>query len=147
MMSRETDVSDNYTQAPYDANNAGANVYVSIHSDWFSSPSANGTTVLYFPNGDRGDTRDNYTFAKIIHDNLMKEINTNDRGLSQRPNLFVLNQTKMPAVLIETGFVTSPTDSALLKDDNFQWQVAQGIYNGIVEYLDDVNNGTVKTTI
>ncbi|SNX52999.1 N-acetylmuramoyl-L-alanine amidase family protein [Thermoanaerobacterium sp. RBIITD] len=147
MISRESDVDVGLYDRPYQANNAGADVFVSIHSDSFDSPSANGTTILYFPNGDRGDTRDNRTFAQIIHDNLMKQISTTDRGLSERPNLVVLNQTKMPAVLVETGFVTNPSDAKLLQDDNFQWKVAQGIYNGIVEYFDKVKNGSVQTTV
>ncbi|OXT07030.1 N-acetylmuramoyl-L-alanine amidase [Thermoanaerobacterium thermosaccharolyticum] len=144
MISRTTDTDVGLYDRPYQANNEGADVFVSIHSDSFGSPSANGTTVLYYPNGYNGDTRDEKTFAQIIHDNLMKQISTSDRGLSERPNLVVLNQTKMPAVLVETGFVTSPTDAQLLTDDNFQWKVAQGIYNGIVDYFDKLSNGQHK---
>lgn len=147
MISRSSDIDVGLYDRPYQANNAGADVFVSIHSDSFGSPSANGTTVLYYPNGYNGDTRDERTFARIIHDNLMKQINTTDRGLSERPKLVVLNQTKMPAVLVETGFVTSPTDAQLLTDDNFQWKVAQGIYNGIVEYFDKLVNGNISTAV
>jgi N-acetylmuramoyl-L-alanine amidase len=147
MISRTTDTDVGLYDRPYQANNEGADVFVSIHSDSFGSPSANGTTVLYYPNGYNGDTRDEKTFAQIIHDNLMKQISTSDRGLSERPKLVVLNQTKMPAVLIETGFVTSPTDAQLLTDDNFQWKVAQGIYNGIVDYFDKLSNGIISTTV
>ncbi|AGB19732.1 N-acetylmuramoyl-L-alanine amidase [Thermoanaerobacterium thermosaccharolyticum] len=147
MISRTTDTDVGLYDRPYQANNEGADVFVSIHSDSFGSPSANGTTVLYYPNGYNGDTRDEKTFAQIIHDDLMKQINTTDRGLSERPKLVVLNQTKMPAVLVETGFVTSPTDAQLLTDDNFQWKVAQGIYNGIVDYFDKLSNGIISTTV
>nr|WP_230197636.1 N-acetylmuramoyl-L-alanine amidase [Thermoanaerobacterium xylanolyticum] len=147
MISRTTDTDVGLYDRPSQANNAGADVFVSIHSDSFESPSANGTTVLYYPNGYNGDTRDEKTFAQIIHDDLMKQINTTDRGLSERPNLVVLNQTKMPAVLVETGFVTSPTDAQLLTDENFQWKVAQGIYNGIVDYFDKLSNGSISTTV
>lgn len=147
MISRTTDTYVGLYDRPDQANNAGADAFVSIHCDAFDSSSANGTTVLYYPNGYNGDTRDDKTFAQIIHDNLMKEINTTDRGLSERPNLVVLNQTKMVAVLVETGFVTSPTDAQLLTDDNFQWKIAQGIYNGLVQYFTELKNGTIKSTI
>ncbi|AEF18213.1 N-acetylmuramoyl-L-alanine amidase [Thermoanaerobacterium xylanolyticum LX-11] len=147
MMSRTTDTYVGLYDRPDQANSAGADAFVSIHCDAFDSPSANGTTVLYYPNGYNGDTRDDKTFAQIIHDNLMQEINTTDRGLSERPNLVVLNQTKMVAVLVETGFVTSPTDAQLLTDDNFQWKVAQGIYNGIVQYFNELKSGAIKSTI
>jgi N-acetylmuramoyl-L-alanine amidase len=147
MISRSSDTYVDLYDRANQANNAGADAFISIHCDAYGSPSANGTTVLYYPNGYNGDTIDNKTFAQIIHDNLMKEINTTDRGLSERPNLVVLNQTKMPAVLVETGFVTSPTDVQLLTNDNFQWKVAQGIYNGIVEYFEKLKNGSIKTTV
>lgn len=147
MMSRDSDVDVGLVDRPEQANNSDANVFVSIHANSFSAPTASGTEVLYYPNGYKGDTRDNLTFAQIIHDNLMKEIQTTDRGLVERPNLAVLNHTKMPAVLVETAFVTNPDDAKLLQDDSFQWKVAQGIYNGIVEYFKKLNDGTISTTV
>lgn len=147
MMSRDSDVDVGLLNRPEEANNSDASVFVSIHANSFTAPTANGTEVLYYPNGYNGDTRDNLTFAQIIHDNLMKEIQTTDRGLVERPNLAVLKHTKMPAVLVETAFVTNPNDAKLLQDDNFQWKVAQGIYDGIVEYFKKLNDGTISTTV
>jgi len=44
----------------------------------------------------------------------------------------VLKRTAMPAVLVELGFITSPTDSALM--NNSPELFAEGVYRGIVEY-------------
>ena len=54
------------------------------------------------------------------------------RGMFVRPSLYVLRKTRMPAVLIELGFITNPGDATLMseKPDLF----ALGIYNGILDY-------------
>lgn|GEM_PF-1962064 len=146
-MSRDSDVFIDLVTRSQEANNAGADVFISIHTNAFGTPTPKGTEIWYYPNGYKGDTRDNKTFAQIIHDNLMKEINTVDRGLKEGPNLSVLNKTKMPAILIETAFITNPDDAALLQDDAFQWKVAQGIYNGIVEYFKKLKEGSISATV
>jgi len=147
MMSRDSDVFVDLVTRSQEANNAGADVFISIHTNAFGTPTPKGTEIWYYPNGYKEDTRDNKTFAQIIHDNLMKEINTVDRGLKEGPNLSVLNKTKMPAILIETAFITNPDDAALLQDDAFQWKVAQGIYNGIVEYFKRLKEGSISMTV
>ncbi|HHY79479.1 MAG TPA: AMIN domain-containing protein [Thermoanaerobacter sp.] len=146
-MSRDSDVFIDLVTRSQEANNAGADVFISIHTNAFGTPTPKGTEIWYYPDGYKGDTRDNKTFAQIIHDNLMKEINTVDRGLKEGPNLSVLNKTKMPAILIETAFITNPDDAALLQDDAFQWKVAQGIYNGIVEYFKKLKEGSISATV
>ncbi|AIS51800.1 N-acetylmuramoyl-L-alanine amidase LytC [Thermoanaerobacter kivui] len=147
MMSRDSDVFVDLITRSQEANNSGADVFISIHTNAFGTPTPKGTEIWYYPNGYKGDTRDNKTFAQIIHDNLMKEINTVNRGLKEGPNLSVLKNTKMPAILIETAFITNPDDAALLQDDAFQWKVAQGIYNGIVEYFKRLKEGSISTTV
>ena len=49
-----------------------------------------------------------------------------------RTNLYVLRKTTMPAVLVELGFITNPSDASLMntRPDLF----AEGIYRGIVDY-------------
>ncbi|MFV9567050.1 N-acetylmuramoyl-L-alanine amidase [Thermoanaerobacter mathranii] len=147
MMSRDSDVFVDLITRSQEANNAGADVFISIHTNAFGTPTPKGTEIWYYPNGYKGDTRDNKTFAQIVYNNLMKEINTVDRGLKEGPSLSVLNKTKMPAILIETAFITNPDDAALLQDDDFQWKVAQGIYNGIVEYFKKLKEGSISTTV
>lgn len=57
-----------------------------------------------------------------------------DLGVKARPNLIVLRRTKMPAVLVEAGFINSNTDNMLF-DANFQ-AIAQAIADGIIETID-----------
>ena len=62
-------------------------------------------------------------------------------GVKARPNLIVLRRTKMPAVLVEVGFINSDTDNQLF-DDNFQ-DIAEAIASGILDTLESSSGGTV----
>ena len=50
-----------------------------------------------------------------------------------RPSLYVLRKTNMPAVLVEIGFITNPSEAALMNTNPELF--ARGIYNGIVAQL------------
>ncbi|CUQ24788.1 N-acetylmuramoyl-L-alanine amidase [Dorea longicatena] len=58
-------------------------------------------------------------------------------GVKARPNLVVLKRTKMPAVLVEVGFINSKTDNQLF-DENFS-DIAQAIASGILDTLNQLN--------
>lgn len=121
------------------ANEIGAEVFVSIHNNAHDNPSIGGTEVLYFPNGYNGDMRDNRTLAQSIHDAIMNEVDTTDRGIIQRPNLVVLKYTEMPAVIVEVAFLTNSNDVKKLKDEDFKWQVAKAIFDGIENYFYNID--------
>lgn len=59
----------------------------------------------------------------------MQSLSTVDRGLKERPNLIVLKDTTMPAVLVETAFIDNDNDAALLTNnaDDFARAIARGI--------------------
>ena len=56
-------------------------------------------------------------------------------GVKKDGNLAVLKYVDMPAVLIECGFITSETERAMLFDPEYQETIAEGILNGILEFL------------
>jgi N-acetylmuramoyl-L-alanine amidase len=63
----------------------------------------------------------------------LTEAGFQDLGVQERPGLAVLGRTRMPAVLIETGFIDRDEDNRLF-DQNFQ-QIAQGIADGVITTL------------
>ena len=75
----------------------------------------------------------NYEAAELqnTYDNTT-QIDTIDRGLKNRQDLYVLNRTNMPAVLVEVGYMTNPSELKKLNTDSFQSKVAQGITQGVV---------------
>lgn len=68
-----------------------------------------------------------------------KNSSVKDRGVKQAP-FFVLIGAKMPAVLTEVAFITSPEDEKSLSSDKFLRQIADGIAQGIHGYTRDTEN-------
>ncbi len=73
--------------------------------------------------------------AIYIQESIVNECKTKDRGV-QQANFYVLRLNYMPAVLIETLFITNPEDAKKLKDKNFLDKLAKSIANGIKKYVD-----------
>ena len=65
---------------------------------------------------------------------LAKDINTKDRGLV-KSKFYVINHTTVPAVLIETGFLSNPDERAELVSDSRKQKTAKAIAEGIIEYI------------
>lgn len=74
--------------------------------------------------------------AQIMQDNFKTIQPGNDRQIKQEGDeLYLFKNTKIPAVLIECGFLSNPDDAANLSDADYQRKVAYTIYNGILTYL------------
>ena len=72
--------------------------------------------------------------AHVIYDKLLPASGLRGRGVKAE-NFAVLRETKMPAVLIELGFISNPDDRAKLTDSAWQDDAAKAIADGIVEVL------------
>lgn len=112
------------------ANELGANVFVSIHINASAKEAPNGVEMLYVPE----TGRDNYGFARMMQNELVRVTRAFDRGLSQRPNLVVIRETNMPAVLAECGFLTNAAEESKLNSDAYIDQIVEGLYQGIIKY-------------
>ena len=110
-------------------NNAGADIFVSIHCNAFSSPSANGTETFYY-----GGSYQGHRLATFIQNEMIAQTGLRNRGVSTA-NFYVLKHSDMPAVLVETAFITNYNEEALLKDANWQMQEAGAIARGISAYF------------
>ena len=111
-----------------DANDWEADIFVSIHCNAFANSAANGAEVLYHPN-----SADGKELAELIQERLVDSLDLTDRGAKERPDLIVLNHTDMPAVLVETAFISNPDDAELLRDKKEVF--ASCIVGGILEYF------------
>jgi N-acetylmuramoyl-L-alanine amidase len=121
------------------ANNLEAHLFVSVHNNAIANnPDYDGTMTLYYPLSNSeayGITSEG--LAKILQEEMVNGLGTTDRGLSERPNLAVLNRTKMPAVIAEVAFITNPSDRAKLKTKNFLDKAAESICEGIMRALNE----------
>ena len=110
------------------ANSWGANYFLSLHTNASNINSASGIEAYAFARPSVA-----FTLGQIILEELSDTTGLRNRGMQVRTNLYVLRRTQMPAVLIELGFITNPRDAALMS--NRPELFAQGIYNGLLRYL------------
>jgi|GEM_PF-652430 len=107
------------------ANKAGARVFVSIHANAFINSGPYGTTTYI-------SKPDDVALARIVERQLAAD-GTKDDGVV-KSHLYVTYHTRMPAVLVETAFLSNPSDYALLTSAAWRQKVAQEIADAIGEY-------------
>ncbi|MGA8474128.1 MAG: N-acetylmuramoyl-L-alanine amidase [Candidatus Cybelea sp.] len=107
------------------ANNAGARLFVSIHANAFINAGPYGTTVYI-------SKPDDVALGRAIESHLASD-GTKDDGLI-KAHYYVTFHTRMPAVLIETAFLSNPSDYALLTSSAWRQKVAEEIADGIGQY-------------
>jgi len=102
-------------------------LFVSIHANSVDNKSSvNGLETYYFDSGLR--------LAQTVHRVILQKINVRDRSV-RRARFYVLRKNPMPAILIETGYVTGVEDSPRLATREYQDQMADAIARGILEYI------------
>lgn len=118
-------------------NNNKPLAFISIHCNSSKKTSAKGIKVYYYPESIEGEKLaksisqsidENFYKAYMKEENLRTEILTED--------FFILRETDYPGVLIEVGFLTNPEENKLLREDEYQRQIARAIKKGILKYLE-----------
>jgi N-acetylmuramoyl-L-alanine amidase len=71
--------------------------------------------------------------AKFVQDNFTHKLKRNNRGVKQA-GFWVLHNTYMPSVLIETGFLTNKSEGTYLNSNKGQNEMSSSIYNAIIDY-------------
>lgn len=158
-LENRTDIANNI-----ETNDNEAIIFISIHVNASFNSGAKGFEVWYLPTNFRRDLLTESEKADLSDDlmplfNAMKEDEFShesiylaraisegmddaigdfsvNRGLKEE-NFFVVRNSRMPAVLIETGFISNPTEAAQLLDLEYLQNLASGIYNGIRTFIED----------
>ena len=125
---RTEDVYDSPVQKARMGNAGGADFFVSIHRNSSATPNQyNGVQTLIY---------DNSGIKAVMAENINKELEKvgyRNINVAERPDLAVLRRTKMPAVLVEAGFINSDIDNNLW-DTKFS-ETAEAIAAGIDETI------------
>ncbi|MGL5510450.1 MAG: N-acetylmuramoyl-L-alanine amidase family protein, partial [Microcoleaceae cyanobacterium] len=100
----------------------------SIHANAISMsrPDVNGVETFYYDSGQ--------ALAQDIQSSILQAFPMTDRGARQA-RFHVLRNTKMPAVLVEVGFVTGSYDALILANPQQRTRMAQAIARGILRYV------------
>ena len=127
---RSTDEYISLLERTNKANSAGATIFVSIHFNSASTSAAAGIETLY-----KVDGRTSNVLADKIQSSMVSVVSLKNRGLKTRSDLSVLNNSKMPAVLIEGGFLSNPGDENLIRSSSYRETLANAIVKGIEDYF------------
>jgi N-acetylmuramoyl-L-alanine amidase len=119
-------------------NRRHAALMVRIHADGSDDRSLHGVSTLV-PAWRRGWTSDIYARSlragRALQNAVVRATGAADRGIVQRSDLTGFNWADVPAVLVETGFMSNPTESRRLKTAAYQQRVATGLTRGVSTFL------------
>lgn len=133
LMTRYNDVSTKDKAIVDLANSSKADIFVAIHFNSYTSPYIAGCETYYF-------TPTSKSLAKVMQKTLARSIKRRNRGI-KKVTYYIVHHTKMPSVLVEPVYLTSPKEEKLILSPTFQTRVAYGIYKGIAEYVKIMPHG------
>lgn len=129
VMTRDSDVYPTLEERAALANRLNADLFVSVHNNTNHTRNTRGYTVYIA----RSASRNSKKVGRAIEGTMGR---TGLRSLGMRNEDYrVLKNTKCPAVLVECGHISNPSEAALLEDARFQDKIARAIADGILEYL------------
>lgn len=112
--------------------NAKVDAFISIHHNANTGKWNSATGVEIFT--DRNPTAADTKLAKAIYTRLVKNTGLKGRGI-KKENWYVINQNRIPAVLVEGGFMDSKNDYAVITSSKGQKAYAEAVAYGVIEFL------------
>lgn len=114
------------------SNSVRPHLFVSIHADHNDNPAIGGSTLYYSSLCTQKAA--SYKLAGHLMDSLEATLGLRRVGIRDT-NFFVNRYNTVPAVLVETAFLSNPTEEGLMRQDSFRQKAAEAIAKGIVKYL------------
>lgn len=118
-------------------NRRRADLMLRIHADGSTDRRRHGAATLY-PAWHRGWTDDIFRrslrAARLVQQKLVLRTGATDLGLMRRGDLTGFNWANVPVILVETGFMTNPTERRRLESAAYQWKVARGLAGGAAAF-------------
>lgn len=128
------------------ANELGAEVFISLHGDGHANPEAQGLATFHFGSGSGVTSTAGERLAGLVQREVVARTGLRDCGTHAK-TWELLRLTRMPAVRVEVGYLTSPVDRARLVDPLFRERVVEGIVAAVQRMYypieDDVPTGSI----
>lgn len=122
--------------------NAGAKSCISLHHNAYKGDWCDVTGVEVYV--DKNATPEDLKLAELIYDRLVKYTGLKGRGI-KRANFQVINQNRVPAVLVEGGFMDSKKDYKVITSEDGQTAYAKAVAEALIEFH-GLKKKTAKTT-
>jgi N-acetylmuramoyl-L-alanine amidase len=121
------------------ANEAKADLFVRVHADGNTDAKVHGLSTLY-PAGNewvKPIASESKAAATTIHRAVLDVTKASDRGVIERSDLSGFNWCRVPAVLLECGFLSNAEEDRLLATSAYRAKLADGIAQGVMAYLEN----------
>lgn len=141
---REKDTYPTLSERCHMANARGAELFISIHVNSAPNPYVRGTESFYAMNVPLSGAQAGKSelLALLLQRQYLSHGREISRGVKQR-ELYVCENTNMPSVLTEIGFITNETEEAYMTSKAGQQELADAIYKALAEYRELTKNGAV----
>lgn len=117
-----------------------ADLMISIHQNSFSSTREHGAQTFYYHTSDNSQL-----LAECVQNSLIETVDPdNTRRHKSNDSYYILKNVSCPAVIVECGFLSNPTESALLNADIYQDKIAYAISKGVRTYLNLSESDTTQ---
>lgn len=120
------------------ANQAGANAFLRIHADGSDNTSASGAMTICQTAGNPYNGA-LYSASRALSDNVLSELSAATgcatRNVWETDSMSGINWCQVPVTIVELGFMTNPTEDALMASDDYQNKMVQGLANGLDKYF------------
>ena len=114
---------------------------ISIHQNSFPSPEVKGAQVFYY-----GQSAEGEVLAKLVQASLIKRADPeNHRQAKANESYYLLKRTVSPTVIVECGFLSNPTEVALLTSEDYQNRIVWAIHMGVMEFLNGTSGDLTQT--
>uniref|UniRef100_UPI004057980E N-acetylmuramoyl-L-alanine amidase n=1 Tax=Acetatifactor sp. TaxID=1872090 RepID=UPI004057980E len=133
LMTRETDVAVTLEERVKLANDAGADLYISIHQNACEKSNVSGIETWYNSSTNYGT--ESKRLAQLIHNDVILFTDEIDRGIVDNSTLYVIREANMPSCLIETGFLSNAEERSNLTNKEYQNKIVNGIASGVDLYF------------
>lgn len=107
-------------------------VFISIHQNKFEDNSQHGTQVFYSGNNDESKL-----LAESIQNSIVSVLQPDNSRVVKKSGsgIYLLYHAKLPAVLVECGFISNPAEVKRLNDEKYRMKIAFLIADGLIKYL------------
>lgn len=112
-------------------NDTNPNIVVCIHQNSFQDADVKGAQVFYYTGSESSEQA-----AQMLQAEFMTMDENNNREIKANDTYFLLRKTKVPAVIVECGFLSNYEEAEKLVTEEYQDQIAQAICMGIIKWLD-----------
>lgn len=115
-------------------NNNERNIVISIHQNKFTQEEFKGSQIFYSPNNEESKN-----LSEAIKNNIIKLIQPdNNRNTKEATrDIYLLYNAKVPAIIVECGFISNTEEASKLKDNNYQNKLAFAVFTGFLEYYNE----------